>query len=75
MKTFVLLTLDSEGAGYLEVSSLLADLGFRPLQGEYDFVYDWDREASVKDSLFFADRVHAALRGKRVWFRVETTPD
>ena len=56
MKTYLLLQLDSEGASYAEVAEVLEDLGFRPQQGGYDFVYDWARDASVKDSLQFADR-------------------
>jgi hypothetical protein len=72
MKTYLLVQLDSEGASYSEVAETLEDLGFMPHQGGYDFVYDWGRPASVRDSLEFADRIQAALNGKRVYFRVES---
>jgi hypothetical protein len=75
MRTYVILQLDSEGASFSEVAETLEDLGFKPQTGEYDFVYEWDRNASVKDSLWFADRIHTALKGKRVWFRIETVED
>jgi hypothetical protein len=73
MKTFLLLHLDSEGAPYSEIADLVEDLGFRPQQGGYDFVYDWGRAATVSESLEFADRIQAALKGSRVHFRIEST--
>jgi hypothetical protein len=72
MKTYLLVQLDSEGASFSDVAEVLEDLGFRPHQGGYDFVYDWARDASVKESLQFADRIQAALRGKSVYFRIES---
>jgi hypothetical protein len=75
MKTYLLVQLDSEGATYSEVAEVLEDMGFRPHQGGYDFVYDWARDATVKDSLQFADRIQAALRGKAVHFRVESVEE
>jgi hypothetical protein len=73
--TFLLLQLDSEGAPYSEVADLLEDLGFRPHGEGYDFVYEWGRPASVRESLEFADRIHTALRGKRVCFRIESSDE
>ena len=75
MKTYLLLQLDSEGASLSEISETLEDLGFRRDQGGYDFVYDWAREASVRDSLEFADRIQTALRGKNTFFRVESVDE
>lgn len=74
-KTFVLLQLDSEGATYGEVAEILQDMGFQPQLQGYDFVYDWGRGASVPDSLGLADRIQAALKGKRVGFRLESTEE
>lgn len=75
MRTYVIVQLDSEGANFSDVASTLEDLGFKPQVGEYDFVYEWDRQATVKDSLWFADRIHTALKGMGVWFRIETVQD
>jgi hypothetical protein len=74
-KTFLLLQLDSEGAPYSDVATILEDLGFRPETEGYDFVYDWGRPAAVNETLEFADRIQAALQGSRVRFRIESTDD
>lgn len=74
-KTFLLLQLDSEGAAYSEVASILEDLGFRAETEGYDFRYDWGRAVSVAESLAFADRIQEALRGSRVRFRIESTEE
>lgn len=75
MKTYLLLQFDSEGAPYSEVAELLEDLGFRPYGNGYDFVYDWGRAATVGETLAFADRIQAALKGSRVGFRIESTEE
>jgi hypothetical protein len=75
VRTFLLLQLDSEGSAYSDVVDLLEDLGFRRQDSGYDFVYEWPRPASVRESLEFGDRVQAALRGQRVYFRLESTTD
>jgi hypothetical protein len=74
-KTFLLLQLDSEGAPYSEVATILEDMGFRAETEGYDFVYDWSRPASIAESLTFADRIQEALRGTRVRFRIESTEE
>ncbi|MGD1099527.1 MAG: hypothetical protein ABR888_04195 [Thermoplasmata archaeon] len=74
-KTFLLLQLDSEGAPYSEVATLLEDLGFRPESEGYDFVYDWGRPVTVPESLAFADRIQEALHGSRVRFRIESSEE
>ena len=75
MKTFLLLHLDSEGAPYSEVADLVEDMGFRPQPSGYDFVYDWGRAATVRETLEFADRIQATLVGKRVYFRIESVEE
>jgi hypothetical protein len=74
-KTFLLLQLDSEGAPYSEIADCLEDLGFREETEGYDFVYDWAREVTVRESLEFADRIQAALHGSRVYFRIESSDE
>jgi hypothetical protein len=75
MRTFLLLQLDSEGAPYSEIAELLEDAGFRPHDGGYDFVYEWGRAPSVRESLDLADRVQATLKGKAVYFRMESADE
>ena len=38
-------------------------------------VYDWTREATVEESLAFADRVQAAIQGMKTYFRIESIED
>src|SRR5208282_1993304 len=74
-ETFLLLQLDSEGSVYSKVAEILENLGFRPETEGYDFVYDWGRSATVRETLELADRIQEALRGSRVSFRIESTED
>lgn len=73
MRTYLLLQLSSEGAPYGEIAEILDDLGLEPHGDGYDFVYDWNRPVTVRESLEFADRLQEALRGKRVFFRIESS--
>jgi hypothetical protein len=74
-RTFLLLQLDSEGAPYSKVAEVLESLGLRPETEGYDFVYDWGRAATIRETLELADRIQAALRGSKVLFRVETSEE
>jgi len=74
-QTFLLLQLDSEGSPYSKIAEILENLGFRPETDGYDFVYDWGRSATVRETLELADRIQAALRGSHVSFRVESSED
>jgi hypothetical protein len=74
-QTFLLVQLSSEGAPFSDVAEVLESLGFRPEGDGYDFVYDWGRSVSVRETLELADRVQAALKGFQVAFRVESTEE
>lgn len=73
MRTHLTIYLNSEGARPTEVNERLLSLGFRPLHGQYDYAYDWDRSASVSDTIWFADKVHETLKGLGVTFTLETS--
>ena len=72
MKTYLTLTFSSEGAKPSEVVERLAMLGFKPTQGNFDVVYEWDKNATVKDAIWFADKITAELAGMNVFFKIET---
>jgi hypothetical protein len=72
MITYLTVTFNSEGAKPSEVADRVNTLGFKPMTGVYDFKYEWDKKATVKDALWFADKVHATLKGYNVLFKVET---
>lgn len=71
MKTYVTLTLSSEGGKASEVTEILQNLGFEAVHGNYDFVYDWKtKKVPVEELIAFADKVQSALRGKNVLFQI-----
>ena len=74
-RTFLLLQFSSEGAAYSGVAETLENLGFRAESDGYNFVYDWGRSVSVRETLELADRVQEALKGARVAFRIESTEE
>ena len=73
MITYLTVTFNSEGSKPSEITDRLRILGFKPTTGAYDFMYEWDKKASVKDALWFADKVHATLKGCNCLFKMETT--
>ena len=72
MKTYLTLYLYSEGARPSEVTKKLERMGFVALQGPYDFMYDWRRDATVDEVVEFGDKVRVLLKELRVYFKMET---
>jgi hypothetical protein len=72
MKTYLTVMFSSEGASPSEVTNRLAMLGFKPLTGQWDFVYEWDKSADVQDAIFFGDKITQVLKGNNVIFKIET---
>jgi hypothetical protein len=64
---------NSEGSSPSEIKNRLLNMGFKATKGNYDFVYDWGKEtANVDDLVFFADKVHSALKNDKIYFNIET---
>jgi len=73
MKTYLEILVNSEGSPPSKIKEQLHNLGFKATKGNYDFVHEWDNESKDVDELFwFADKVHSALKGLNVFFKVET---
>lgn len=73
-RTYLTLTLNSEGANLSEVAKVLEKIGFVPTKGSYDFVYEWEKEnIPVEELIKLAERVQYVLKGKQVLFQI-TTP-
>ena len=73
MRTYLTILFNSEGTSPSEVKNQLLNLGFQATKGNYDFVYDWKKEApDVEDLVWFADKVHATLKNCHVSFSIET---
>lgn len=73
MKTYLKILFNSEGATPSEVKAQLMNLGFKATSGNYDFVYDWgEKNVKIEDLIWFADKIHSALKGLNVYFSIET---
>ena len=72
MKTFILIWFNSNGSSPSDVNQRLMSLGFKPMQGPYDYVYEWDNSVDVDEILRFGDKVQLSLQGSGVMFKIET---
>ena len=75
MKTYIMLMFNSEGAKPSEILDVLHGLGFEPQKGEYDMVYDWKDGAELKEAIWFADKIHANLKGFDISYSIETVEE
>ncbi|TFF92229.1 hypothetical protein EU545_01620 [Candidatus Thorarchaeota archaeon] len=67
----------SEGASPSVVMTKLMDLGFRPIRGAYDFIYEHSDEDTNETDLGSAileigNALHATLSGFRVLYTLDT---
>ncbi len=72
MKTYLTIWFYSEGASPRQVVERLRSLGFKPLRGYHDHVYDWGKRAKLEDILQLANSVHETLKGLKVLYKLET---
>jgi len=72
MITYLTLTFNSDGGKPSEVAQRLQSLGFVPTTGNYDFMYEWRKEAVVGEAVDLADQVHLTLKGMLVLYKIET---
>lgn len=74
MKTYLKIMFNSEGAIPSDIKNQLLNMGFTATKGNYDFVYEWKEEsADIDELVWFADKVHSALKKSKVYFTIETT--
>jgi len=72
MKTYLTIWFSSEGAEPSTVAQKLQSMGFKPIKGHYDHVYDWKKEATLEDVLQLLNNVHQTLKGLKVLYKIET---
>lgn len=73
MKTYLKIMFNSEGLSPSEIKNQLLNMGFKATKGNYDFVYDWNKDtANVDELIWFADKVHSTLKKSNVYFTIET---
>lgn len=72
MKTYLNVWFNSNGESPSVITDKLRMLGFQPIQGNYDFFYDWAKGASTEDIVLLADKIQKVLKGAGVLFKLET---
>jgi hypothetical protein len=73
MKTYLKILFNSEGDSPSDIKDLLLNMGFKATKGNYDFVYEWNKESNeIDDLIWFADKVHSVLKNSKVFFDIET---
>ena len=73
MKTYLKIMFNSEGSTPSDVKNQLLNMGFKATKGNYDFVYDWSQDTvGIDEIVWFADKVHLALKKNKVYFTIET---
>ena len=73
MKTYLKIMFNSEGSTPSDVKNQLMNMGFKATKGNYDFVYDWSQDSlGIDELVWFADKVHSALKKNKVYFTIET---
>ncbi|MEM3411718.1 MAG: hypothetical protein QW735_02070 [archaeon] len=72
MKTYLAIWFSTDGKKTSQISERLFSMGFKPTQGNYDFVYEWKRKPSIDAILALADQVHETLKDSGVYFKMET---
>ncbi len=72
MKSYLTLWFNTQGDRTSNVTQRLMSMGFRPIHGNYDYVYDWNKAATVEDAVALADKVYETLKGSTVIFKLET---
>lgn len=72
LKTYLTIWFYSEGSSPLEVVEKLRSMGFEPLRGYHDHVYDWGRKVELMEVLQLANKVHETLKGMKVLYKLET---
>ena len=72
MKSYLNVWFNSEGGKPSEINQRLLSLGFRPLKGSHDYIYEWSQNADVDEILRFGDKVQMTLQGLSVLFKLET---
>ena len=72
MKTYLIVWINSDGAAPSEITQKLNKVGFKEIQGQYDYVYSWSRGANVDSILRLGDTIQKTLNGCKVMFKLET---
>ena len=56
---------NSEGAEPQKVVEKLHGIGFNPMRGPYDHVYEWTKDVELEDILQLGNNIHETLKGMK----------
>ncbi|UCD96682.1 MAG: hypothetical protein JSV35_01115 [Candidatus Bathyarchaeota archaeon] len=71
-ETYLTLWFKSEGATPTTIAMRLQRIGFKPVKGKHDFVYDWKRQIGLEEIFKLGDTVSKTLKGLKVLYKLET---
>ena len=72
MKTYLMIWFNSEGAKPQQNIQSLQGMGFKPIRGPYDHVYEWSRDVDLDEIVQLGNAVHETLKGYKVLYKLET---
>jgi hypothetical protein len=76
--TRVTVWFNSEGASPSQVLTRLTELGFKPVRGSYDFIYEHEDDLNEADLgnaiLEISNALHKTLSGFKVLYNLDTHP-
>lgn len=75
VKTYLMIWFSSEGAEPQTVVQKLQEIGFKPMRGPYDHVYEWTKDVDLDTILQLGTTIHETLKGLKVLYKLETVED
>lgn len=72
MKSYMTVSFSSEGRKPSEIIDRLTQFGFKPIHGNYDLIYEWDKTSTLEEAIGLADKAHGLLEGYKVLCKFET---
>lgn len=74
--TYMSIIFHTQGASPLELARIIKGLGWKPMYGDYDFVYEWDIDLEWKGGLFEffceVNELHERLKNLNVSYTLKT---
>jgi hypothetical protein len=72
MKTYLSVVVSTEGKKFSDIAGSLLSIGFKPLRGEYDYVYEWKKAVEMDELMAFIDKVQDVLKGSNAILKFKT---
>jgi len=69
MKFYVRLEFSPEGTDPFTIVTMMKELGYRAVLGDYDFAFDFEKPDEYREAVL---KMHEALKGKGVRYALAT---